>query len=231
MMLRFFSVSDNSLYTSLFPWIDKIIEGLTDGHKCSKCGSIVRYPHDDIIVSLEPSKGTAWPDVLGCGSFPLFIVSENVIEAWRREGIGEYPLHRVSISRPLPEQLQTTKTPAYFWIDGKKLKGAAIEFESSGFVDVRFCEVCGTRTDDIISTYKRQHSEIWPYVFRQGSWNGDNLFTTDLSPTAFFCTEALVKCATKYRHTNFRFIPTEQGAAAHSKGVRYLGNSQKITSQ
>ena len=96
-----------------------------------------------------------------------------------------------------------------------------MDFEASGFVDVRFCAECGTRTDEISATFHRQHSGVWQYVFRRGTWNGSNVFTTDLSPCRFFCTEAVVDCARKYKLTNFRFIPVEEGANFKSKGLDY----------
>jgi hypothetical protein len=48
------------------------------------------------------------------------------------------------------------------------------------------------------------------------------LFTTDLSPTAFFCTNQVVDCARRNRHSNFRFLPVELGAGAGHRGVDYL---------
>jgi hypothetical protein len=106
------------------------------------------------------------------------------------------------------------KIPAkYFWIDGAKLRGALIDFELSGFVGVKFCPECGTRTDDIEKTYDKQYAQgaRFSYVFQGNSWNGLHLFTTDISNTKFFCTERFVACAQKHNFTNFRFIPIEEG--------------------
>ena len=98
----------------------------------------------------------------------------------------------------------------YFWLDGQKIQGAMLDFEESGFVNVQFCPECNTRTDDIGATFDRQHSRVYPYAFRPGTWTGLNLFTTDLSHCSFFCTEAVVECARKHKLTNFRFVPAEE---------------------
>lgn len=101
------------------------------------------------------------------------------------------------------------------------MMGARVDFDASGFVSVRFCERCGTRNDDLRATYDRQHSGIWPMRFLEGTWNGADVFTTDLSPAAFFCTEKVVECARQNRHTNFAFVPAER-AASSTEPIDYL---------
>jgi hypothetical protein len=56
--------------------------------------------------------------------------------------------------------------------------------------------------------------------FKEGTWNGSNLFTTDIAETHFFCTEVFVECARKYKFTNFRFIPIEEGHG-YGKEIKY----------
>ncbi|MBI5303122.1 MAG: hypothetical protein HY868_13385 [Chloroflexi bacterium] len=150
--------------------------------------------------------------MLGCGAFPFLIVSEKTIECWEKDGVGTFPIHKVKIANPLPKKLMETTAPNYFWIDGMELRGALIEFEASGFMGVKFCPECGTRTDNISETFNHQYARgvTFSYVFRENTWNGLNLFTTDISPTAFFCTDLVVECARKYKLTNFRFIPVEE---------------------
>ena len=219
--MLFYTIRHNTFSTRGFPWISTIIEGLSRSTNCPTCGGIDRYPVGDIKVSLELNKGTKWPDVLGCGAEPLLIVSDRTIRAWRNEKVGEFPMHRVRIIQPYPKKLEGLDPPDYYWIDGKKMRGALLDFEMSGFVDVKFCSLCRNRTDNITTTYRLQNSKVCPFVFRPNSWHGANLFTTDLSDASFFCTDVLVACATKHSLTNFRFIPVEEGTAAGSKGLRY----------
>ena len=123
---------------------------------------------------------------------------------------------------PLPKRLAGSEPPRYAWLDGHKMKGALLDFEASGVVDVRFCPDCGTRTDNISATFQRQHERVYPYAFHPGTWDGSSLFTTDLSPCYFFCTKAVVDCAQKHRLTNFRFVPAEQGGNSASTGLDYM---------
>lgn len=224
MMSHFFNIGHNSYNARGFPWIDKIIAGFTQLSDCPQCGASRHEPLGDIQVTLEATKGRQWPDVLGCGAHPFFIVSARVIEAWRVETIASVPVGgRVSFVPPLPEQLQSIEPPAYFWLDGEKMLGAKMAFNASGFLGMRVCPMCGRHIYDVGATYDRQRAGVCPYVFVEGTWDGMNLFTTDLSPAMFFCTEAVMECARKHRHTNFRFTPVEAGNASWSRGIDYLG--------
>jgi hypothetical protein len=221
-MKKFYRVSHNTFDTNGFPWITRIVTGLQSGHNCPECSAALELPVGELAVALDSNKGVRWPDVIGSGDYPLFIVSARVLHAWKAEGVGAFPADRLSILQPWPAALMDSIPPAYFWLHGEQMFGARADFDASGFVDVRFCSTCGRRTDNISATYDRQHSAPWPYVFVEGSWNGANLFTTDISPACFFCTDAIVECARKHRHTNFRFIPVEEGNATDSSGLDYL---------
>lgn len=220
--MNFLSVRHNSFHTRGYPWAQSVVEGLTTGAPCEVCGVEPLIAEGDISVTLEPRKGKEWPDVLGCGAYPFFIVSGRVIEAWGEEGVGAFPRHRVNVLPPFPDKLRASPPPDYFWLDGERMRGASLDFEASGFVGVRFCPRCGNRTDDIGATYERQRSRAWPFVFIPGAWTGAKLFTTDLSPTKFFCTEDVLHSAARHGLTNFRFLRAEDGNSPGGEGIRYL---------
>lgn len=212
--MQFFSVNHNSLKNKKYPWIEKIVEGRINLNKCSKCGTIDSCPTSDIKVVLEKKKGFEWPDVLGIGAYPLLIVSEKTVNSWQKEGVENIPSYRVFIVGNLPEGIVEKQKPIlnYYWIDGKRMRGALLDFSKSGYVDVHFCPDCGNRTHNIPATYDRQHKKRWPYVFKENSWNNKHLFTTDISNTKFFCTEKIVNLVNKYSLTNFLFTPIKEGS-------------------
>ena len=220
--MSFLSVSHNSFNTKGFPWAERVATGLTSGPACDACGVKQLVAAGDIDVTLEPRKGSAWPDVLGCGAYPFFIVSARVIEAWEEDRIGPYPHHRINVLPPFPEQLRARSSPEYFWLDGAGMRGALLDFVASGFVGVRFCPQCGNRTEDIGATYERRRSKDWPYEFIPDTWTGAKLFTTDLSPTKFFCTDDVLQSAARHGLTNFRFLRAEEGQAPSREGIKYL---------
>jgi hypothetical protein len=223
-MTQFYSVSHNTIYTRGYPYIASISKGLELVYYCQHEKRRLHYASGEVEAQLDRYKGTKWPDCLMSGAFPFFIVSERVIKCWEKERIGTFPINEVILTKPLPKQLREAAPPRYFWIDGQKLNGVQMDFEASGFVGVRFCPECGTRSDNITETAKRQMAQDIKsaYVFRENTWNGLHLFTSDISETSFFCTETIVECARKYNLTNFRFIPIEEGLGITSKGLKYL---------
>lgn len=190
-----------------------LVEGYGQVQYCQREHRTLYDGSGTMVGKLDSSKGTKWPNILGCGHHPFFIVSQNIIDAWSNENLGTFPIHPFHIAPPIPKKLQQKEQPNYYWIDGKELRGALVDFEASGFVGVDFCPECGTRTENRSETFKRQSAKgaRFSFVFREGTWNGLNLFTTDISDTLFFCTDAIVECAKKYGHTNFRFVPVEEG--------------------
>jgi len=222
MTTKFYTLENNSNWTRGFPWVSRIINGLKDVMYCDLCKVTIDCPVGTVQVTLQSDKGIRWPDILGCGGgWPLTIVSQRVLSQWREDGIGEFPVDKLEILNPVPKKLPRDQMPEYFWLDGEQMLGAKVDFDASGYVDVRFCPKCGRRTHDISATYDRQHSGVWPIAFVPESWNGANVFTTDLSPAAFFCTEKVVECARKHRHTNFKFVPAER-AGSSLQGIDYL---------
>jgi hypothetical protein len=219
-MTEFFSVSHNGFENRGFPWARSIISGLKDRPTCSTCGVISDYPSGDLLVRLEKKKARFWPDALGCGAWPVFIVSARVLEVWESNGVEVPSVGRVYIAPPAAPGLVLEDAPAYHWIDGEALLDTKLDFDASGFVGVEFCPECGRRTDDVRATYDRRRSAVWPYAIREETWGRRALFTTDLSPAAFFCTRKLVDLASEFKLTNFRFVPTEKGGSGAP--IQYL---------
>lgn len=224
MISEFLHVSHNSHHKRGTPWIQGIHAGIEHDKTCTVCGARYHRPIGDLQVSFDESKGSEWPDVLGCGARPLFIVSQWVIEAWQAEGIPEIAVGgRVLCTGTLPVRLEEVPPPEYFWIDGGRMLGAELDLAASGFVGVTYCLECNGFRNDVSATFKRRYARVCPYVFVANTYQGAQLFTTSFSESIFFCTMRMLEIARKHRLTNFKFTPVEAGVAAWSKGIDYLG--------
>src|SRR5260370_2270866 len=123
-MTAFFTVDDNSFDIPGLPWIEHVTSGLQTGNACGECGATRIDPVGDLLVTLENRESLQWPDVLGCGAASLLIVTGRVLDAWRDDHIGVFPVHTVNVAPPIPGPLDTAIQPDYFWIDGEKMQVA-----------------------------------------------------------------------------------------------------------
>ena len=211
-MTKFYDIKDNTSYKRGMPEIEEIVAGLEDRGPCPACGVGRRRPTGDLQVRLGKTRARLWPDLLACGDYPCFVISDRFATAMQDCGLQLRIGGRVEFVGPNETGLSLVDAPGYFWVDGNQSRAGKMDFEASGYVDVQFCPHCGVRSNDISRTYDRQHADPAPgQVFDYDESSGLDLFTTDLSPTAFFCTSRVYDCARKHRLVNIAFRPTEQG--------------------
>lgn len=215
-MREFFSIRHNTAYKRGMPEIEEIASGLIHAEPCSVCGIARRRPGGDLTVRLGDTRARRWPDALACGDYPCFVVSGRLVAAMSECGIALVLGGRVSLAGPPPRGLSLEEAPTYFWVDGSRCQAAKMDFEASGYVDVRFCPGCGLFGSDISRTYQRQHYSDPPpgEVFSYDESLGHEVFTTDMGPTVFFCTERVLQCARKHKLTNVAFRRVEEGVYA-----------------
>lgn len=214
--MRFFSIRDDTSYRRQMPVIYKILVGLTDFGLCPECGATRRDPSGDLRVKLADDRARIWPDLIACGDYPCFVASGRFIDAMRESKFRIELGGSVEFLEPIVNGLSLDDSPGYFWLDGRRgHQGGKMDFDASGYVDVRFCSVCANRTDDISLTYDRRSAEPPPpTVFEYDKGAGHDIFTTDLSPCAFFCTERVLEAVKKHGLTNIAFYPCEEGKNA-----------------
>lgn len=214
--MRYFSIGHDTSYRRGMPEIYQILEGLTDYGPCPVCGINKRDPSGDLRVILGDGRASIWPDLIACGDYPCFVASVRFVDAMRESGIRIEEGGRVDFVEPIENGLSLDNSPGYYWLDGRRGHQAGkMDFDTSGYVDVRFCNVCANRTDDITMTSQRQRADPPPpTVFEYDEKTGHDLFTTDLSPCAFFCTERVLEAVKKYKLTNIAFYPCEEGEKA-----------------
>jgi len=214
-MTKFYDISHNTAFNLGMPEIEEIVDGIIDYGNCSTCGVSMRYPLGDLRVRLGKTRAKIWPDAIACGEYPCFVISEHFVNAMRECGIRIELGGKVEFVNPTDCGLSIDDAPMCYWIDGKQHFSGRMDFEASGYVNVQFCEECGNRTDNISLTYHRQHGDPPPPIlFDYDDNSGLDLFTTDLSPTAFFCTDRVLDCARHHKLTNLAFCDVEEGAFA-----------------
>jgi hypothetical protein len=223
---QFWGVSDDTMRGATFPRVIGIADTGRAPRRCPACGNRVSRWTGTVEVALQTPpdiKSPSWPDVLGGAIEAPLIVSTRVIQTWEDAGlIGRPPIHPVTIRESHSAGMPAGPPPPYVWFDGHQMRGAELEYATERPSGKYLCATCGYARGLAPPPEKWPTRSAWPYTFRPGSWTGAHLFTTDLSHAAFFCTDAVLKCAERNRFTNFRFVPIEQGPAIGSPPITYL---------
>ncbi len=181
---------------------------------CPICGTEVREPAENIALQISPEKGEFWPDALECaGGFMGLYVASHVKETLDNAAIKYGRGFRAVLARPYLKKLQRSVPPSYFYLPA--VLGAKLDFAASGYRIASTCSRCGRiRTDAA--------SEPSKYKLIEETWNGSDIFYTDLSPVALFCSDRVLTLARENRWTNFRFVPPEQAHNYAYSGINYL---------
>jgi hypothetical protein len=193
----FFSFSHNSFVEENWVWGAEIVPALdTISSPCFVCGNGLlypsRYPERPLSVVIE--SGSRYPDILGCGAYPLLIISESVADAWKENGLRGFNLFPLTIANPIKK---TPNPPKYFHVH---VTGRCnINFKKIGVEVIESCPKCGY---------------IWvePFDFEfhitEEDKNDDSdFFVNEYFPQVVFCTERVRELAIEMLWTNVAFEP------------------------
>lgn len=163
---------------------------------CPACRRADQYPSGAFGVTVEG--GNAFPDLLGCGAYPLLILSERMISVLQDAGIDCFKKYPVSIESIRESSVQRQDAPNYFRVE---ITGECkIDFFASGMTITNICAHCGRIDVEPLM--------IPRFAILQGSWDGCDLFRDQrYFPRVTFCTERLVDLVKENGLTNCEFIP------------------------
>jgi hypothetical protein len=223
--MQFFKIR----YEKFSPWIWKFVSKEDDcivERTCSVCGRKWHEQknenyYDRPFEALLDKSVSKWTDVIGSGEKGFTLVSQRVLEIWDTEGIGKFPAFPVTIIPPYSKKI-TEPPPIYYRLDYKKIVGCEIDREASGFGSIKECSGCGY--SDGIQENRLRDAKILPTVLKEEAWKVQNIFCTKSGN--MLCNENVIDCASKYKMTNFRFIPLEiAGSATSFHGVDYMAKN------
>lgn len=213
-MEDFYHLRDNTSHFPRYAWAGTVIrDGWEKEPSCDICGQGPDGAPRSLDVVI--TKGSKYPDILGCGAFPYLIVSERTVLSWRAQGKGGFDIYPVTIVEVRPKRLQSEKPPEYFRVE---LRGScSVDVEASGFVAGAVC--------DRHHRVRVKQVVLWPATqLVPGSWDGSDLFRDPIHfPRVTFCTRRLADICLAAGLKNFRFDRLGKEIDHGGKGDLYSG--------
>ena len=219
----FYDFGDNSFCTRGYTWAWSLKPrppGLL--LRCKKCtAGLSTYPKHPLGLSVEG--GVKYPDILGCGGYPLLIVSQNVIDDWEKAGITGYEKYEANIVEANGKRIRDLKPPQYYHIN---ITGRAqYDMDAMGFRCEVVCNYCGhTRFVDS----NNEMNIPSPTIIKEGSWDGSDMFAADITPGRSFCTEKILFLTGMNERTNCRFVPLDDNDPVSNKGLDYKAIAKRM---
>jgi hypothetical protein len=203
---NFYLLRHKPSYKSRFAWAFTIVPRLSEiGELCDVCGKGRWYPswYPERPLSVIIGKGKTYPDILGCGAYPLLILSERVLTTWDSLGLGSYSAYPMNIisepagKRPTP--------PPYYHV---KITGRCqLDLEAMGLKVIYRCPKCDY--SEVVETKENDPRAGLHQVIKPETWDGSDVFVADINPRGPFCTGRVAALAERNKWTNFRFDPSD----------------------
>jgi hypothetical protein len=207
--VRVFGIIHDSARNGRAAEVSRITHGLHETAACYKCGGVKRFPVDDLDVEVHLPQEGFWPDLLACGTYSCFAISDRVVNAVRLQNIPLFVGGRIRVARILGSAIPSACAPEYSWIDGNRHRTATIDFNASGYVDVRYCSECGARSYNTSATFRNRIASAGRLHLNLPEKMEFDIFTSDLSPVAFFCTQRFKDLIESAKFSNFRFYDVD----------------------
>lgn len=209
-MSNLYSVTHNTFGSRGWTFAPNIIprSEMVDRY-CKTCGSMERYPSREYDLDLE--NGSKYPDYLGCGAYPFFIVSEKVIQDWESENITGFSYFEVGIRSIKSKKLQGIEPPKYFNVVVNS--SCELDFTQMGVKIIDQCKECHK------IELSKPTWELDLLAVKDGSWDGSDLFTAKHFPRKILCSEKVLDVARRYKHTNCIIISVKDAWNSSSKNL------------
>lgn len=209
-----YRLRNNTSHFPKYAWAgDVVSDGWDQEPKCEVCGDGPEESPRSLDVVI--TKGSRYPDILGCGAYPFLIVSAQTVLVWQAHGIRGYDTYPVTLVEVKPKRLKTVIPLEYVRIE---IRGSCmVDVEASGFVAGPLCE--RHQRARVRRMVMSPVTQLFP-----GSWDGSDLFRDSVHfPRVTFCTRRLADICLEAKLKNFRFDLLGKEIDHGGKGDLYSG--------
>lgn len=174
----------------------------TISKRCDVCNKGRLYPgrYPERALDARVADGISYPDILGCGSYPFFIISEVTLLLLKHYGVESFQSFPMNVIQATGSTIKTITPPQYHHL--QIAVGCEVDFPAMGASVLEHCPKCFfTRFD---SPYNFSYDR--PFVVKESSLRGYDLFISEFLPCIPICTSRLRDIVEQSYGTNFKFI-------------------------
>jgi hypothetical protein len=174
---------------------------------CKKEEWYITVPHLSMNVLLKKNIGSVWPDLLSDNQyFEYVIFSDKVYQLLEQAGLSNIRGGIVNIVGEYWEPLTTENKPDYYWVNFDNLNKYEIDWDKSGYKDIKICSECRAKRFDISKTMDYMLANpANPLFLEQKLRENEILFTVEQRFTQIFFTNNFLQMIRENKLTNFRF--------------------------
>lgn len=193
-----YSITDNTIEETQWTWAIEALPRLAAiSERCDVCHRGRLYPglYPERALDAEVEDGTSYPDILGCGSYPFFIISEATLLNLKHYGVESFQSFPLNITKATGPTIEAVTPPQYYHL--KISVGCELDLHAMGISVLEHCSKCYfTKVDP---------SYDFDLVVKEKSLRGYDLFISEFFPCVTICTSRFKEIVEQSRGTNFGF--------------------------
>jgi len=202
--MTLYSVTDNTIEEKQWAWAWTALPDLaTISKRCDVCNRGRLYPsrYPERTLEAEVEDGTSYPDILGCGSYSFFIISEATLLNLQMYSVESFQAFPLNIIQATGSIIETVTPPRYHHL--KIAVGCEVDFPAMGVSVLEHCPKCySTRFDPL---HDFDYSSDIDLIIKEKSLRGYDLFVSEFLPCVPICTSRFKEIVEQSHGTNFEF--------------------------
>lgn len=178
-----YSITDNTIEETQWTWAIEALPRLAAiSERCDVChrGRLYPGPYPERALDAEVEDGTSYPDILGCGSYPFFIISEVTLLHLKSCSVESFQPFPLNIIQATGSIIETVNPPQYHHL--KIAVGCELDFPAMGVSVLEHCPKCYFSRFDPSSDFD--------LVVKENSLCGYDLFVSEFLPCIAICTSS-----------------------------------------
>jgi hypothetical protein len=146
------------------------------------------------------------------------------VDNWEANNITGYKKYPAPVIQATGSKIKQRTPPPYYHI---QVTGRCeLDLEAIGIRIVTLCPKCGYGREEFLVDDPHRDQEnpfgFFPFVIKEETWDGSDLFVSELFDRHIFCSQKVFDLAGLNRRTNFRFTLPEDSGIDDNRDIDYI---------